>query len=88
MECVEQVKSIETRDDFVVFMQHLLRDWRQHPEQWENASLEAYLEAMAAWVQDMDGYYRNLSRPVPKLMRHHLTWRNLGEIMLAARVYE
>ena len=84
MECVEQVKSIETRDDFVVFMQQLLRDWRQHPERWENASLEAYLEAIAAWVQDMDGYYGNRGKPMPK----QLTWRSLGEILLAARVYE
>ncbi len=84
MECVEQVKNIETRDDFVVFMRNLLRDWRQHPEQWENASLEAYLEAIAAWVQDMDGYYCNRGEPFPK----HLTWKNVGEILLAARIYE
>ena len=84
MECVEQVKSIETRDDFVVFLQQLLRDWRQHPEHWENASLEAYLEAIGAWVQDMEGYYRNRGKPMPK----DPTWRSLGEILLAARVYE
>jgi hypothetical protein len=84
MECVEQVKNIETRDDFVVFMQQLLRDRRQCPEQWENASLEAYLEAIAAWVKDMDGYFYNRNEPFPE----HLTWRNLGEILLAARMYE
>ena len=84
MECAEQAKNIDTREDFVVFMQNLLRDWRQHPEQWENASLEAYLEAIAAWVQDMDGYYGNRGEQLPK----HLTWRNVGEILLAARIYE
>lgn len=84
MTCAEQLKHIETRDDFVVFMQNLLRDWRQHPEQWENVTLEAYLEAIAAWVQDMDGYYCNRGEPLPK----HLTWRNVGEILLAGRVYE
>ena len=84
MECAEQVKSVETRDDFVVFMQNLLRDWRQHPEHWENASLEAYLEAIAAWVQDMDGYHCNRG----ELMPAHLTWKSLCEILLAARIYE
>ena len=84
MECAEQVKSVETRDDFVVFMQNLLRDWRQHPERWENASLEAYLEAIAAWVQDMDGYHCTRGEPMPA----HLTWKNLCEILLAARIYE
>jgi len=84
MELMEQVKKIKTRDDFVVFMQNLLRDLRECPERWENANLEAYLEAIAAWVQEMDGYYLNRGEHVPK----HLTWRDLGEILLAARIYE
>ena len=65
-------------------MQQLLRDWRQHPEQWENASLDAYLQAIAAWVVDMDGYYCSRGEPLPE----HLTWKNPGEILLAARIYE
>ena len=81
---VEEVKGVETREDFVEFVQHLLQDWRQHPERWENANLEAYLEAIAAWVQDMDGYEGNRGKPFPK----HLTWREVGEILLAARIYE
>ena len=84
MACTEQLKNIETHDDFVMFMQNLLQDWRQHPDQWENATLEAYLEAIAAWVRDMDGYYGSRGELLPK----HLTWRKVGEILLAARIYE
>ena len=84
MELPEQVKHIKTRADFVAFIHSLLRDFRERPEQWENASLEAYLEAIAAWVQDMDGYYLKGGEQVPK----HLTWKSLGEILLAARIYE
>ena len=61
-----------------------VRDFRERPEQWENTSLEAYLGAMAAWVQDMDGYYRKCGEKIPK----HLTWKNLGEMLSAARIYE
>jgi hypothetical protein len=84
MELLEQVKHMKTREDFVAFLHSLVRDFRERPEQWENTSLEAYLEAMAAWVQDMDGYYRKCGERVPK----HLTWKNLGEMLLAARIYE
>jgi len=84
MELPEQVKHIKTRADFVAFIHSLLRDFRERPEQWENVSLEAYLEAIAAWVQDMDGYYLKGGEKVPK----HPTWKNLGEILLAARSYE
>ena len=35
------------------------------PEEWENRDLPSYLEAIAAWVDDMDGYYRNLGEDSP-----------------------
>ena len=84
MELREQAERIQTRDDLVTFLHHLVRDLHTCPERWENASLQAYLAAMAAWVQDMDGYYRNRGEGVPQ----HLTWKHVGEILLAARLYE
>ncbi len=84
MELREQAEKIQTRDDLVLFMNHLIRDLHTCPERWENTSLETYLAAMAAWVQDMDGYYRNRGKKVPQLP----TWKQVGEILLAARIYE
>ena len=84
MELREQVEKIQTRDDFVTFMYHLVRDLRTYPEHWDNTSLDAYLTALAAWVQDMDGYYYNRGEESPQ----HLMWKHVGEILLAARIYE
>jgi hypothetical protein len=84
MELQEQVEKIQTRDDVVMFMHSLVRDLRTYPERWENTTLEAYLEAIAAWIQDMDGYYRHRGKQVPQ----HPAWKHVGEILLAARIYE
>jgi len=84
MELREQAEKIQTHDDLVLFIQHLIRDLRTCPERWENTGLEAYLEAVAAWINDMDGYYRHRGETAPQ----HLTWRQVGEILLAARIYE
>ena len=84
MELQEQVGKIQTRDDLVLFIQYLVRDLRSCPERWENTSTETYLEAIGAWVKDMDGYYHNRGETVPE----HPTWRHVGEILLAARIYE
>jgi hypothetical protein len=84
MDLREQAEKIQTREDLVLFVHHLIRDLRTSPEQWENTSLEAYLEAIAAWVQDMDGYYRNRGEAAPQ----HPAWKHVGEILLAARIYE
>jgi hypothetical protein len=79
-----QVEKIHTRDDLVMFIHHLVQDLRICPEHWENATLETYLTAIAAWMQDMDGYYRHRGAEVP----HQPTWKQMGEILLAARIYE
>ena len=80
----ELVKQIDSRDAFVTFLQALRRDFQQRPEQWENRDLATFLNAMAAWAEDMDGYYHNLGECVPA----QPTWKTLGQMLLAARIYE
>jgi len=84
MELQEQVGKIQTRDHLVLFIQYLVEDLRPCPERWENSSLETHLEALGAWLQDMDGYYHNRGQTAPE----HPTWRHVGEILLTARMYE
>jgi hypothetical protein len=84
MELREQAEKIQSRDDLLRFIHHLVQDLRTCPERWENTSLDAYLAAMAAWVQDMEGYYLNRGQAAPQ----HPAWKHIGEILLAARIYE
>ena len=76
--------KLQSRDDFVKFVRDLLRQLREMPEQWENGDLTGYLEALAAWTEDMEGYYRNVGRPIPA----QPSWGTLAEMLLAARTYE
>lgn len=62
----------------------MVADLRSRPDAWENASLDRYLEALAAWVEDMDGYYQNRGQAAPE----QPNWKTLGEILLAATTYE
>ena len=80
----EQVEEIQTRDDLVAFVQALSRDLKARPEGWENATLETFLDALASWTEDMDGYYRNRGQEIPK----NPTWKTVGQMLAAARVYE
>ena len=84
MELQEQAGKIHTRDDLALLIHRLVQDLRTCPERWENTSLEAYLAAMAAWLQDMDGYCHNRGETAPQ----YPTWKHVGEILLAARIYE
>jgi len=80
----DRTSFVHTREDLALFVQELAHSLRTKPQEWENVSLPEYLEAMAAWIEDADGYYANAGKPVPQ----QPSWQNLAEILLAAKHYE
>lgn len=84
MDLQSKVKAVETRDDFIEFIGALRLDLTTCPDDWQNPNLDGFLEALAAWVQDMDGYYQNNGLLVPLLP----SWKSVAEMMLAAKHYE
>ena len=83
MELHEQVVAIQTKEDLVEFIIALSKDLGENAAEWENPTLERYLDAMASWVSAMDGYFRNNGQKTP-----HPSWRLFGEILYAASLYE
>jgi hypothetical protein len=84
MSLKEKVGAVTSKCDFVDFVNNLRADLNAHPKEWENNTLDRFLEALSAWTQDMDGYYENHHFPVPTSP----SWRDLAEMLLAAKYYE
>ena len=84
MNLESQVDTIRSREDFIVFLRSLSRSLIDFPNDWENANLEDFLNALAAWVEDMDGYFANRGEPTPQTP----DWKLIGQMLLAARIYE
>jgi hypothetical protein len=84
MSTAEKLNAIKTREDFVSFVYEMSKDYRVNPRSWENKDLGAFLEALAAWVEDMDGYYLNHGQPVPEKP----DWKNVADMLMAAKLYE
>lgn len=84
MEISELARNINTREDLICFIHALGKDLENNPDTWENPTLERFLEAIAAWMKSMDRYYINNDLPVPQKP----TWRVVGEILMAAKMYE
>ncbi len=77
-------QGIATRTEFLTFLSALRSDFTERPDKWENQDLAAFLEAMEAWIADMDGYYSKIGREMPV----QPTWQMLADILNGARVYE
>ena len=53
-------------------------------DDWENPTLDRYLEALAAWIHDMPGYFKNQHIEEPR----EPSWRLVATILHAAKTYE
>lgn len=83
-ENLERVKLIKNRDEFIEFVKDLARYLEVHPCDQSELNVKPYLYSIAAWANDMDGYYQNHGEKPPI----EPTWRTMGEVLLAALYYE
>src|SRR6185312_99148 len=81
----DAVQQIQSRGDLSRFVEMLANDFRDNPDEWENTDIYRYLEALSAWITDMDGYYRNIyNQNVPESP----DWKLCGMMLIAAKYYE
>ena len=84
MELHEKVERIVTNKDLSEFVHELRVDLKTNPKEWENCDLDSFLEAIEAWVFDVEGYYKGRGEKVPE----QPTWNFLGRILYAPKYYE
>ena len=78
-------RKIQTRAELIAFIDDVIRDHDANGQNWENRDIRSYLEAMAAWLEDCDGYYQNVG-PSRDVDEPH--WQIFADAVAAARVYE
>jgi hypothetical protein len=81
---VDKTANIQTRHDLAGFISAPADDLRMNPEERENTTLGSFLDALAAWIDDMSGYYRSRNEDVPVDPQ----WKTFADMLAAARVYE
>ena len=79
-----QVDTIRTREELVDFLREFHTDYRENSGSWENKDLSSFLEALAAWAEDMERYYLNRGESVPNTPE----WRTFASLLIAAKMYE
>ena len=80
----EQIERIRSREDLAQFVEELKSTYGRDGKQGENRGLPSFLDAMAAWISDMDGYFANIGEPCPV----EPTWKTMAQILAASTMYE
>ncbi|WP_433900170.1 DUF7660 family protein [Sphingobacterium puteale] len=84
---VNQLYELKVRDrqGFIKFLDLLHQDLLQQPETWENKTLPDFLEALASYAEDIQGYYDNTGANVDA---EKAAWSTFADIFKGAKVYE
>jgi hypothetical protein len=76
--------SVHDKATLITYLKELSLNFRESPQDWENRDVSAYLDAAAAWIEDMDGFFVNRNEPVPESP----SWRLIAQVLTAAKMYE
>jgi len=77
-----QLDEVGDREKLAMYVRELAAEAAR--DELPKGSLESFLGALAAWVDDMDGYFANLGAETPK----QPDWQLVASMLRAASVYE
>jgi hypothetical protein len=80
----ECAKSVNSRAEFVRFVNDLNIEYKTNRNEWENDNLENFLCGLSGFSNDMAGFYKNMGESVDVEV---ITWRMVAQMLLAAKVY-
>jgi hypothetical protein len=78
---LDQVASLA---DVARIVDEMLIDLEAHPGEWENATLERFLDALSRSLNGLPQLYRNFGETFPDPP----TWKLFAEALVMATVYE
>ncbi|MBK1898149.1 DUF7660 family protein [Chryseobacterium paridis] len=73
------------KEELVNFIDNLRKDFIENREQWENKTIEDYLEAMSRYIEDIDGYYKNTNQ---NINLEKVNWKVFSDILKGSSIYE
>lgn len=73
---IRKIEESTDMDAFLSFLNELILDFRRNPEEWENRTVDLYLEAVKSWMEDYSSSAFN-----------DIDWRSLSYSTLARMLY-
>lgn len=81
---VSGLDQVDSHLDVAGIVQQMVTDLRQHPDEWENGTLERFLDALAALLEALPSLYANRGEQAPA----QPTWQMVAETLVKASGYE
>ncbi len=76
--------SVCSAETLAAFVKEIVRDWETEGVRWTNQTAGEFVDALGAWLTDMDGYYARVGTTAAA----ESPWRVMADAVGAARYYE
>lgn len=77
--------KVTGRQSFKAFLDLLRQDFLNNSSDWENKTIDTFLEALGAYTNDLQGYYDNTGQ---KVNADKPSWQRFADIFKGATMYE
>ena len=84
MQFSDSINEVKNKEDLVRFLDMLKEDKEKNNDEWENQDIESYLDGIASWIEDMEGYYKNLKKEEPQ----NIDWSFIATLFYVGKIYE
>ena len=77
--------KVTDRQSFVEFIELLHEDYHKNLKSWQNKNLDGFLDAIARYANDIQGYYDNTNK---KVNADEPSWQVFADILKGSKIYE
>lgn len=77
-----QIEEISGKEAFLSFLNELIFDFRKNPKEWENPTVDLYLEAIQAWIEDASSSGLNV------IDWNGLDYAAMAKLLYMGKIYE
>ena len=84
MDWYNKIENVSNKQQFLEFVNLLSTDYQKNIDEWENKSIDLFLQAIEGWMEDMEGFYENSGLDTPK----NIVWKLLSIMLYVGKIYE
>lgn len=81
MNLKEKIDSVVDKASFIKFMEALINDYKNNPDEWENLSIDMFLDAIKGWADDFNF-------PDPDINFDNPDWKTIAILFYMGKIYE
>ena len=74
----KNIESIKDIEEFQSFLEAIKLDFECNREQWNNTTIDAYFEAISAWISSQGENIRD----------EKINWGTIAKLMYIGKIYE